>query len=85
MTDLVEKSVNTAKAAVSEKLEDGKVAAERLSKAAERLLRRSRHAVQGGVKEAVHQVKRNAVAAVAIGFVAGAVVGFVLPRLGRRT
>lgn len=78
MTDQMEKAVNRAKAAVSEKIDDGRVAAERL-------LRRGKYVFEDGVDAAVHQVKRNPVNSVLIAFAAGALVGLVVPRLGRRS
>jgi ElaB/YqjD/DUF883 family membrane-anchored ribosome-binding protein len=77
MTDQVEKAVNRAKAAVSEKIEDGRIAAERM-------LKRSRYAVEDGMDTAVHQVRRNPVSSVLLAFAAGAMVGLILPHIGRR-
>jgi ElaB/YqjD/DUF883 family membrane-anchored ribosome-binding protein len=84
MTDQVEKAVHRATAAVSGKIgtmsgkiEDGRIAAERL-------LKRSRYAVEDGVDTAVHQVKRNPVSSVLVAFAAGAIVGLLVPHLGRR-
>ena len=62
---------------MSGKIEDGRIAAERM-------LRRSRNAVEDGVDTAVHQVKRNPVSSVLLAFAAGARVGLVAPHLGRR-
>ena len=73
----IEKGVNDMKAAVSAKLEDGKFAAERL-------LRRGRHAVEDGVDEAAHHIKHNPFGSLAIAFAAGVALGFLVPRLNRR-
>jgi ElaB/YqjD/DUF883 family membrane-anchored ribosome-binding protein len=77
MTDQVGKAVNRAKAAVSEKIDDGRIAAERMFK-------RSRYAMEDGVDTAVRQVKRNPVSSVLVAFAAGAMVGLLAPHLGRR-
>ena len=84
MTDQVEKVVHRAKAAVSGKIgavsgkiEDGRIAAERM-------LKRGRYVVEDGVDTAVHQVKRNPVSSVLVAFAAGAMVGLLLLHLGRR-
>lgn len=74
----VEKRVHKAKEAVSETLADGKIAAERLVK-------HGRYVVEDGVEEAVHQIKRNPVRSLAIAFAAGAALGLLAPRLGRKT
>lgn len=66
-----------AKEALTEKLEDGKIAAERL-------LKRSRYAVEDGLEEAAHTIKQHPFSTLAIGFVAGAALGFLVPRLGRK-
>ena len=52
MTKRIERGVRDAKDAVSETLEDGKIAAERL-------LRRSRYAMEDGIDETVRTVKRH--------------------------
>ena len=69
----IEKGVNDAKAAVSVKLEDGKIAAERL-------LKRGRYAVEDGITESVHKIKRHPVGSLAIAFATGAALGFLVPR-----
>lgn len=73
----IERAADDAKAVVSEKLDDGRLAAERL-------LKRGRYAVEDGIEEAAHNVKRNPFGALAIAFAAGAVVGFLAPRITRR-
>jgi len=73
----IERGVNDAKAAVAEKLDDGVVAARRL-------LKRSRHAVENRLEEAEHTIKRHPFRSLAMGFAAGAVLGLLLPRPGRR-
>ena len=69
----IEKGINEAKAAVSEKLEDGKIAAERF-------LRHSRYAVEDGLSELAHTIKRHPVSFLGIAFAAGAVFGLLLSR-----
>lgn len=77
LTDQVEKAVYRAKGAVSGKMEDGRIAVERL-------LEHSRYAVEDGVETAVRQVKRNPVSSVLVAFAAGAIVGLLVTYLGRR-
>jgi ElaB/YqjD/DUF883 family membrane-anchored ribosome-binding protein len=74
----VEKGINNSKAAVSAKLEDGKIAAERL-------LKHSRYAVEDGIEETSYQIKRHPLRFFAIAFAAGAAVGFLIPHLGHNT
>jgi len=69
----IEKGINEAKAAVSEKLEDGKIAVERL-------FRHGRYAMEDGLSELVHTVKRHPVSFLGIAFAAGAVFGILLSR-----
>lgn len=73
----VEKGVNEVKTAVSEKLDDGVAAARRL-------LKRSRNTVEDGLEEAAHTIKRHPFRSLAIGFAAGAAVGLLIPRPGRK-
>jgi hypothetical protein len=74
---LVEKGLNDSKAAVSATLEDGKIAGERL-------LKRGRFAVEDGISEAAHNIKRHPFGFLAIAFAAGAALGFLAPRSARR-
>jgi len=69
----VGKGVNKAKAAVSDKIEDGKLAAERL-------LKRGRYAVEDGIDQTLHKIKRSPVSSIALAFTAGAVFGLLLSR-----
>ena len=73
----VEKGVNDAKAAVSETLDDGVTAARRL-------LKRSRYTVEDGLEEAAHNIKRHPFSSLAIGFAAGAALGLLVPRFGKK-
>lgn len=73
----VERSVSDAKAAVTEKLDDGMVAARRLWK-------QSRNTVHDGLEEAAHTIKRHPFRSLAIGFAAGAMLGFLAPRPKKR-
>jgi ElaB/YqjD/DUF883 family membrane-anchored ribosome-binding protein len=74
---LLAKSVDRAKAAVSDTIEDGKMAAERL-------LKRGRYAVEDTVEQRVHDIRRKPVKAVAVAFGSGMVVGFLIFCLRRR-
>lgn len=65
--------LENVKTAVSEKLEDGKIAAERL-------LKRGRYAVEDCMSETAHEIKHHPVSSLAIAFVAGAALGFLVPR-----
>ena len=76
-TRRVEKGVNDAKAAVSEKLGDGVTAARRL-------LKRSRYTVEDGLEEAAHNIKQHPFSSLAIGFAAGAALGLLVPRFGKK-
>jgi ElaB/YqjD/DUF883 family membrane-anchored ribosome-binding protein len=66
-----EKGINDAKAAVSEKLDDGKIAAERL-------LKRGRYAFEDSVEETAHNIKRHPFGSVALAFAAGAALGLLM-------
>ena len=68
------KTADRAKAAVSDKIEDGKMAAERL-------LKRGRDAVEDSVEDRIHQIRRKPLKAVAVAFTSGMVVGFLMSRL----
>ena len=69
--------MNDAKAAVSETLDDGVTAARRL-------LKRSRYTVEDGLEEAAHNIKRHPFSSLAIGFAAGAALGLLVPRFGKK-
>ncbi|HXP86770.1 MAG TPA: hypothetical protein VN841_18710 [Bryobacteraceae bacterium] len=73
----IEKALNDAKTSVSARLEDGKTGAERL-------LKRGRYAVEDGIDEAAHQIRRHPVSSLAIAFSAGALLAFLLPRPAKR-
>jgi ElaB/YqjD/DUF883 family membrane-anchored ribosome-binding protein len=73
----VEKGVNDVKAAVSERLDDGVAAARRS-------LKRSRYAVEDGLEEAGHNIKQHPFSSLAIGFAAGAALGLLVPRFGKK-
>jgi ElaB/YqjD/DUF883 family membrane-anchored ribosome-binding protein len=74
----IEKGINDAKAAVSEKLEDGKIAAERL-------IKQGRYAVEDGLSELVHNVKRHPISFLGIAFAAGAVFGLLLAQTPKKS
>jgi len=71
-----EKGLNGWKASVSANLEDGKIAAERL-------LKRGRYALEDGIEETAHQIKRNPLGSVAVAFAAGAAMALLVPHLGK--
>jgi ElaB/YqjD/DUF883 family membrane-anchored ribosome-binding protein len=73
----IEQGINEAKEAITEKLEDGKLAAERL-------LRRGRYAVEDGVSELTHKIKKNPISFLGIAFAAGAAFGLLLAHSSRR-
>ncbi len=73
----IEKGVNDAKAAVSEKMDDAKIAAERL-------LKRGRYAVEDGIGETAHMIKCHPVSSLAIAFAAGAALGLLVPRFAKK-
>jgi ElaB/YqjD/DUF883 family membrane-anchored ribosome-binding protein len=81
MNDRVEKIVNTAKAAVEETIEDGKIAAERLMKRGRDVMA---NAAEDRLNEAARHVKRNPGRSLAIAFAAGTLIGMLLPRLTKR-
>jgi len=68
---MLSKSVDKARAAVSDTIEDGKMAAERLMK-------RGRYAVEEAVEQKVHDIRRKPLKAVALAFTSGMAVGFLL-------
>ena len=74
----VEKGVDKVKEAASETLADGKIAAERF-------LKHGRYAVEDGAEEVVHQIKCKPVRSLAIAFAAGVALGFLAPRLVKKT
>jgi ElaB/YqjD/DUF883 family membrane-anchored ribosome-binding protein len=78
LAERMEKGVDEAKAAVSEKLEDGQ-------RAAERLMKRGRYAVEDGVSEAAHHIKRHPGSSVAIAFAAGAALSFLFTALRKES
>ena len=72
----IEKGLNDAKAAVSAKMDDAKVAAERL-------LKRGRYAVEDGLGETTHLIRGHPVSSVAIAFAAGAALSLLVPRFAK--
>ena len=66
-----------AKAAVAETLDDSPLAARRL-------LKRSRYADEEGLEDTIHNIKRHPLGSLAVAFAAGAAVGILVPRLGRK-
>jgi len=67
----IERAINDAKESISEKLEDGKAAAERL-------LKHGRYAVEDGLSELTHQIKKHPIGFLGIAFAAGAVLGLLV-------
>ena len=74
---LLAKNVDRAKAAVSDTIEDGKMAAERL-------LKRGRYAVEDSVEDRIHQIRRKPLNAVAVAFTSGMAVGFIVSCLRKK-
>jgi hypothetical protein len=52
--------------------------------AAQRLLKRSRYTVEDGLEEAAHNIKQHPFSSLAIGFAAGAALGLLVPRFGKK-
>jgi ElaB/YqjD/DUF883 family membrane-anchored ribosome-binding protein len=70
--------VETTKSrAVSEKLDDGRVAAQRL-------LKRSRYAVEGCIDDTAHHIKSYPFGSVTIALATGTALGFLTARLARK-
>ena len=69
----IERSISAAKASISEKLDDGKFAAERL-------LKHGRYAIEDRVSELAHKIKKHPVGSLGIAFAAGTIVGLLLSR-----
>jgi hypothetical protein len=74
----IEKGINDLKTAVSEKLEDGKIAAERL-------VRHGRYAMEDGLSELAHTIKRHPVSFLWIAFAAGAACGILISHSATRS
>ncbi|MEQ1884931.1 MAG: hypothetical protein ABL967_07705 [Bryobacteraceae bacterium] len=72
-----ERGVKNARAAVEDKIEDTK-------REAQRFVKRSRFAVEDKILESAHQMKKHPGVTLAAAFAAGAVLGFMMPRFGRR-
>jgi len=70
------RSADKVKMAVVDTIEDGKMAAERL-------LKRSRFAVEDAVAESVHGIRRNPVISVALAFTAGLISGLLVSYIRR--
>ena len=70
------KSADKARATVADAIEDGKMAAERI-------LKRSRFAIEDAVAESVHGIRRNPAVSVALAFTAGLISGFLISCLRR--
>ncbi len=68
---LLAKSAGKARAAVSDTIEDGKMAAERL-------LKRGRYAVEDTVEQCIHDIRRKPLKAVVLAFTSGVVVGLLV-------
>ncbi len=70
MAGRIEKGFNHAKSTAFEEIETGKLAAGRI-------LKRGRHAIEDGVEEAVHGIKRHRAGSIAFALAAGAALGFL--------
>jgi hypothetical protein len=73
----VGKRLNQAGTALCEGIEAGK-------RSAGRVLKRGRVAVEDGAARAQRQIKRHPAGSIAISFVAGAALAFLVPRLVKR-
>ena len=74
----IERGINEAKTAISEKLEDSKAAAERL-------FRHGRYAVEGRLGELAYRIKKHPIGFLGIAFAAGAVLGLLLSQSSQAT
>ena len=77
ITRKIEEGINEAKAAFYQKLEDGRVQAERL-------LKQGQYAVEDGVSELAHKIKKNPISFLGIAFAVGAACGLLLSRSSHR-
>ena len=66
-----------AKTALFDKVEEGKIAGERFAK-------RGRYAAEDAIGEAAHTIKREPFKFLAFAFAAGAFMGFLIPKFGKR-
>jgi len=73
----IETGLESMRAAVSESLEDGKMTTGRI-------LKRSRFAVENGIDETTHTIKRHPLSSLAIALAVGATVGFLSFRLAKK-
>ncbi|MEQ1948030.1 MAG: hypothetical protein ABL995_12625 [Bryobacteraceae bacterium] len=72
-----DRGLKEAKAAVEDKFEDGK-------REAQRFVKRSRFAMEDKVLDSAYRMKKNPGTTLAAAFAAGAMLGFLIPRLGKR-
>lgn len=70
-------AIDKAKEAFFDKVEEGKIAGERFAK-------RGRYAAEDAIGEAAHAIKREPFKFLAFAFAAGAFLGFLVPKFGRR-
>ncbi len=73
----IEEGINEAKAAIFQKLDDGRLQAERL-------LKHGRYAVEDGVSELSHSIKKHPISFLGIAFAVGAAFGLVLSLSSQR-
>ena len=73
----IEKRINDAKSAVSERLEESK-------HAAGRLVKQGRYAVEDGLSDLAHHIRRNPMKFLGIAFAAGAALGLILALTAKR-
>ncbi len=81
MADRVDKMIDNARIAVGEKIEDGRIAAERMFKQSREAVGK---AVEDGMTQTIRQVRRNPGRSLAVAFGMGAVVGAIAVRLTKR-
>ena len=77
----MDQAIRDAKTVLSEKIEDGRIAAERILKRGQAAVE---NAVEDGMTQAVRQVKRNPGPSLAVAFGTGAIMGILAVHLGKR-
>jgi hypothetical protein len=67
----MEKTLNETRTAITEKIDDAQCAAERMVK-------RSRHALEDGIEDTTHTIRTYPISSVAVGIAAGAALGVIV-------
>ncbi len=73
----IERAINEAEEAISDKFEEVKTSAERL-------LKHGRYAAEDGLSELTHQIKKHPIGFLGIAFAAGAVFSLILSHSSER-